>query len=366
MQGIIKKDRVSLVFFTLTMMMISYSYMPKISNDLARYHLRYLSIQSNTWEIFYLNFYQNQEDIFYYLLIFVFAKLYIPMQVLTALVCGFIVGARFYIANKLFNNQIFSGAKFLLIIILVFFSLNLAPTISGSRYQLALTFLILAFYYSQIENKKVSWLYLLLASITHFGLLAFVPAFALLKTIKKNGFYNIVFIISLLFLLLTPATIGKFVSILPISDIKIAGYLGEKDFLTDGLGQSIAGIMVFTTRIFKLLFLYFYLLKTFNVKSKYRNLIYILIATSNLFFSAYTVYNRYIEIALFFFVILYAYENRFKKLDNLIILLVLYFLESFSQFIRMLPVIIPNYSKMEYFSLIGMLLKKVDINNFIQ
>lgn len=152
--GVYNKSKFHLYFFIFFVAYLSFLYIPHIENDRARYFEFYYAFKEFNFNYFLLFIAQGRPDFILHLLIFIFAKINLPIQGLLMLVTGFTVSVFYWLLFKIPKIEGFSNPKFYLTILLVFFSFSLTDLISGIRFYFGVSFGALGLYYGLKSPKE--------------------------------------------------------------------------------------------------------------------------------------------------------------------------------------------------------------------
>lgn len=318
--GVYKKSNFSLVVFTITFGLLSYLYIPYISNDRARYFEFYESFINFNFNdfIFYLTI-TKRADFLLHLLIYCSAKLQISVQFLLFGITSFTVGTLFYLFSKFVDKNEITNKNYFLCFLLILFSFSLPDLFSGIRFYFASAFVLLGFYKGINEgSRKQGILLLIIATLIHFSSILFIVLYVLLLIFpKKYNWYRSFFIASFVFVFIPKSFLITVIDVLnlPIGyNTKAELYLNNEDIIATGIQEG--GTNSYLVYLFSIAWSYFayvYLLATIKRKSIIRNFIYLFLATVNIFHAVPTVYSRYLIVAKCLFVLLVISEMALYK-----------------------------------------------------
>lgn len=314
--GIYKRENSSTLIFIFIIGIISYLFVPSLTNDKAYYYFIYDNIKYSSFSEFYTFFLTGKTDFVFYLLIYLFKTLAIPLHFLFFFITSLTLWLWFSpIARFSQKYPLTKNRTVFVFFLIILFSFSPSGILSGVRFYLAISLVFYSFCTSFLlnGNKRISLIIIILASLTHFSCVIFVPVFLLLWLRPNNDkLYVSLFLLSFIFILIPRDFLLTQFSRLSLSDVfesKTSSYLGDSDYIENSL--SVGNFNNFLKFFFKTLWVYlayFYLF--FNKKqSVIRNSFLLAVAISNLFYSAPTVYNRYIILALGLFIILIIRDN---------------------------------------------------------
>ena len=315
--GIYKKSQYSIMLLVLIFGLLSYLYIPHISNDRARYFEIFEEFQRIDFEgfLFYLKE-NNRPDFILHFFIFICAKLGVSIQFLFFTVTSFTVGATFLLFNKITSNLNLSNRKFFACFLAVLFSFSLDHLLSGTRFYLGTALVILGFYEGLYKSNNLRGiLYLTLALFTHFSTALFIPIYLTLYYFPHAySFYKFLFLISLSAFLLPKDFIVSAISLFEFSGgyaTKAELYLESQDFIEKNIVEGSSNyIFVYVFSIAWSFFAYLYLIFTINRKSHFRNLTLLTFAVITFFYPVTNIYSRYLIVAKIIFILLIIYELR--------------------------------------------------------
>lgn len=324
LNGIYNKNKRSVFLFVILVGIISFSYIPSITNDKADYYYLYQDFSTYSFADFREYILLYKVDFIFYFFIYIFALINIPLHFLFLIVTVFTVAIYFKLFLELAKClPTLKNSLFFIYFLLFLFSLSPPNLLSGVRYFMAISIVLNSFvnYILFKKNFLHCLLLLILAALTHFSTLVFIPVFLLISLKpKSNKFYRSIFLISFLFVLIPRSFLLdqlSNISLFDTLDSKVQSYLGEKDAIENSLlignWNNASKIFLNTLWVF---ILYFYLIITRKKNSPIKNLLLLVLSVCNIFYSAPTIYQRYQILALILFIILLFMDN-FKKENNL-------------------------------------------------
>jgi len=254
----------------------------------------------------------KRPDFIFETLLYLFARFNLNIHILFFLISSFVVFTVFYIVR----NSIWKDSKNINIFytLIIFFSFSLPGLLSGIRFVFGVAWLLWGVYFYIIKNKKSGLFFILLAFLTHFSTLFFVPAIILIKykdVIRWNFYY--LYLFSLVFLFL-PSSL--FISLLGTVNVsegynnKIQAYTEGGDFVSGNLQKGIANQIIYYTRVIWIFVAYLYLLfnKKYNKNALITQLLFLFLFFLNLTYSIPTVYSRYLNVVKIVFVLFILHE----------------------------------------------------------
>ncbi len=150
-------------------------FLPNELMDSARRYDLYEKFQYTSFNefLFYLT---RRSDYLFYSLIYLFAHFNIKFQLLLFLFAVFNVGVPIYIFNKIIDKNKLSNKYYFIGFLLVITSISLTFLFSGIRQLLGLNLVLLGIYnFFFTKNYKLSFLFLIIAPLTHFSTFVFLP-----------------------------------------------------------------------------------------------------------------------------------------------------------------------------------------------
>jgi len=331
---ILKKNKAALTMLAFLIGILSFLYIPRYSNDKAYYYLLYEQLNSIEFNSFLLYLFQAKTDFIFYFLVYFFSILNIPLQYLFLILTFITVKIWFDVYYKTVSQYNINSKEFLLFYLFILFSFSLAGLLSGVRFYFAISLSLLGLYNGIILQKRMNgFLLIVIAGLTHFSCLVFFPAYIALILFSKNfKLFKYLFFISFVFIFIPRDFLQNLFSSLNLFEThqtKVDSYLGESDSIENSI--AIGNFNNYLRYFFKTLWVYFayvYLFLTRKNNSSLRNLLFISLTIANVFFSAPTVYNRYLILAQGVFILLliedYFQNIRFKKFLNILFLVVMF------------------------------------------
>jgi len=363
-----KGSKFALNTLILTLGLIGYIFVPSYTNDKTRYYERHEVLKDLNLKGFieYLVL-TKRPDFFFEFLNFLFANCNINIQILFFLINTFSIYTIFKISDLVTNY--FKSDKRLICFLLILFSFALQHLYSGIRFTFASCILLWGIYFFQFKReKKMGVVLLLLSFATHFSMLVMVLAFTCYVFFKNINF-KYVFYFSFIFLIIPKELLSQVFFYFDFNSgygTKVDGYISEDDFITQNFNTNFSSIVVYYARNIWIYFAYIYLL--FDSKSKKNNflqLIFLLIATLNLFYAFPTVFSRYLVVIKFLFTIYLIFKYLNNKRDVVFLFLGLYLI-SFSVDLYVLrPNLIETFGDESNISLFTILFRHVGLEHII-
>ena len=317
--GVINKSKISLTLLILLFGLVSFMYIPNFSDDRSRYFEIYDDFRNNSFNEMFAFFILSSQDFILQSLFYWASQFQIPAQLVFAFVTMFSIGAVFFIYYKILNSyDIVSTKNGLLSLLLLIFSISYIDLLSGTRFMFAASFVLLAFYFGIIEKKNWVILLLIIASFIHFSTLIFLPLFLVLKVFSDQyRIYKIIFLASLFFIVLPKSVVMSIFELLGLGGAlqqKGESYLGGEDFIESGISGSFGAVFIYFISLIWIFLGYLYLLFTLKRDSSMRNIVFLVAALINIFYSTPTIFLRYAIVLKFFFVFmllseLYQYQR---------------------------------------------------------
>jgi hypothetical protein len=195
--GIYNRHRYALTFLALIVGVLSFLYVPSISNDKARfvyYHMLFEK-DSFTFNSFFEYIKDGRPDFLLLFLIFVFAKLGIAFPFVAFIATFITVLIFFSLFHKIAVGAQLSKASYFQGFLLVLFCLSLQTLFSGIRFYLAFSIALLAFWHG-LKHKQhlIAAFFLTVATSIHFSSSLYIPVYIFLHLFwSKNYFITISF-----------------------------------------------------------------------------------------------------------------------------------------------------------------------------
>lgn len=370
LRGVYFKSFSSLILVALTLGLLSYLYIPTISNDKVNYIELYNLCEKYGFDYLIGYLKNGRPDFILHFLVYLFAYFGLSFSWLFFCVTSFTTGVCFYIFNKV--GEKLSSAEYFFGFLLVLFSFSLPDLFSGLRFYFASSFVFLGVYFGLLAKKKFSVLYFIVAGLIHFSTFLFLGFYIILRlSTKSSRFYRNIFLSSLIFLLIPKSLVLPLFTNLGLDGVfedKANIYLGETDFIESGIsGGSSNYIVVYLMSISWSFFAYLYLLFKKHQESIILNVVYLFFAGINVFYSITTVYSRYLLVVKFLFIILFIFEQSKEKnrwLQSLF--LVSLIINIISNIIVMRYNIIESFFNLDILLLLSIVFKNMSNESFIK
>ena len=371
--SIYKKNNYSLSLIVVFIGLLSFLYVPSVTNDRVDYYNMFFQFKDYSLKnfIFYLGLIKRPDFIFHFL-IFQFSKAGIDIQFLFFIVTSFTVGGSFFIFDKLSAKEKLSRIYYFTGFLLFLFSFSYPHLISGMRQYLGMSFLLLAINDLLFEKKNFRGIVLAsVAILTHFSLIIFIPALILLSSFHElNITYRVIFLFSFLFFLIPENLIVDFIMSLNLPEgynAKIEAYLTGEDFIEQGINRGSSNyLLVYLFSIGWIYPAYIYLIYTIKRKSLIRNYNYLFFSFVNMFYTIPTIFWRYSFFLRIIFVLLIIYELKFHKIKPVYIFLCIFFISLLSQIIITRYNLFESYLNEYLISGFLVFLKDIQPHDFLQ
>lgn len=359
---IIRKDKNALFLLSLLMGIISYLYVPHISNDKTRYIERYLEFKHLNFQGFieHLIFTQRPDFIFESFM-FLFSFFNFNINLLFFATTTFTFFTIFFVANRLVSvNE--HHKYFLLMFFLFFLSFSFPHLFSGIRFYLGTAFFLWSMYYMIHRKKLLMAVFMFIAIQTHFSFIAFVvPLLVLYLLPYKN--YKIFFICSLGFLILPYSVIEQILSsgILPQTiSFKTELYLYQETEISENLR------LLDFLRNFWVYLAFVYLLLRENDKSLYYNINLLFFAIVNVTHILPVVFMRYSIVLKILFILLLLFDfekNRRKR--TLVFFCIFFILAQLIDIYLLRYNFLESFDKEHFFNLYSIFIKNITLNDIL-
>ena len=311
--GIVNKSKFSLQLLVLMFGVVSYIYIPNLSDDRARYFELYEDFKNGTFLQLFAYLMLTGQDFILQSMFYFASQISLPAQFVFAFATIVTMGFIMYIYGKI-TFESYSTTPQLRFIAIMFLCLAIpfVDLLAGTRFMFATSFVLMAFYKGLVERKNIAFLFLLLAVCIHFSVFIFVLIFIVLYLFPNTyKLYKILFVISFLFVLIPIDFFMLVFNKFRFSgglELKSEAYLGGDDFLKKGVEESyLKKIMYFLSLIWIFgIYLYTY----FKIKNRniFKNIVLFTATIINIFFSIPTIFFRYSIVLGFLFVILLIIE----------------------------------------------------------
>lgn len=377
-----RKDRWASVMFSFLVGIIAYLYIPAVSNDKAKYYIRYEFYKNLSLSDFY-NFLVSlkKPDFIFDFILFAARKYNIRLEFVFFALTFLCVYLLFNIINSIIEQTQSKSYNYLLVSVLTFFSFSLPSLYSGLRFTLGASILVFGIYQLLfLKNKVIGIILIIIATQTHFSLLYFIPALAIFSFDKfEKVDYRLFFLLSLLFLLIPTSVTSSIFSFMSLSeslDAKTSVYVDGKDAVSQNFDSNQSSKILYILRTawyyMMLIILIFYHKKLiFNDWSKkFIYLLYIFIFFVNFTYSFTTVFSRFSIVIklLFLLYIVYLYLNINTVFTKKVFYLILFFYAL--TFLIDVYILRINFMKSLFSSdnllIIQIINKKINYNEFIK
>lgn len=373
-RGLINCKKYSIELTAFLFGLMSYSYIPSITNDKVYYFEIFTDFDQVNAVEFIAAFLLTSQDFILQFIFHLASKLFIPVNfvfgLITYITVVLVLKSIKLIIEHRNHNKIKMNSS---ILSLFFFSFSFLDLLSGIRFVFAGSFVLYAIYFGLLRKKMLIPLFLLIiASFIHFSTLIFIPIFLCLKLIKNHQFYKYIFIGSLLFIILPKEIIQNVISYFNLStalESKSNSYINNDDFVKSGIIYGTFGNLVIY--IFSLTWIfcsYLYTLFQKHNNSILMNVFLLVAAVMNFFYSFPTIFLRYSIILKFIFSILLL-ENYYKTKNKKIIILfiTLYSISFLSQIIISRNNIIASFFNLDIISTIFLVFNEpISAKDFIE
>ncbi|CAL2088373.1 conserved membrane protein of unknown function [Tenacibaculum sp. 190524A02b] len=364
LHGIYEKNKRSVVFLIGVISLMSYLYVPLDTNDKAYYYYLYDDFKL----VSISDFLSLKPDYIFYLLIYIFSMLNIPLDFLF-LGISFITMLLLYSSffKLLEGFEVISKKNFFIITFLILFSVSPPSLFSGIRFTLASALILYSFVYT-FFRKKINLRSILLiigAILVHFSVLVFLPLYFIVFFFKErfNKLFLILFILSFGFLFIPKDFLISIISGVGLSEVletKAQSYLGGEDFITNSVNSGNFNNRIRT--IFQSLWFFISAIYILLNKTKtlvLRNIFLLVASFTNAFYVVPTVYLRYLAISLFFFVFLLIndFVNGAKNKVTIYILFIILSLNFFGNIYSLRKILVNSIMEIHSLTLPTILMK---------
>ncbi|AJH15305.1 EpsG family protein [Myroides profundi] len=307
--NVYRKDKVSLLLFSLVIGAFSFVYIPLDNDDRVRHYERFYEISGLDSFSGFMDYLTNNNlpDSFVYGIMYLLS-LFTNDPRSVFFVASTLTTYIFLLLYVKINKEIFSFSKwvFFMCFCLVIFSFNYTYLFSGLRFYVGAAFALLGWYYLCYCQKKFSgFLFLFLAVYSHFATSLVVVSFIILFfTLGKVNFRK-VFYVSFFFTLIPSELLFQWISMLPLAGSYISkanDYLMYNDILSEAAQNAAIFKLILLYKslwvYFILMFVYIYRKSDFKDKVLL-NSFFVIISLRNVFSSSPTISQYYDTIALF-------------------------------------------------------------------
>lgn len=329
LHGIYKRSKNSVFLFVFLISIVSFLYFPSLSNDKAYYYMLYDAFSGMSWEKFTTFLFSEKTDFIFYLLIYLFSYLTLPLKYFFLLVTAATVSLWMSFFLKI-SGKLYQSKHFFLYFLLFVFSFSPAGLFSGVRFYLAISMVLYGFSFTILDRGKKykGVLYVIAGALTHFSCTIYVPVIIFFTfTSLDTKFYHILLLCSFAFCFVPREFFLSQVHYFSLAEAyqyKVTSYLGEKDYIENSLlVGNFHNFLKFFFKTFWVYFAYLYVIRYKKQHSKVKNAFLVALSTANIFYSAPTVYNRYLILALGFFIVLLI-RDRFYNGNTLVYVKVLF------------------------------------------
>lgn len=338
---ILGKNKFALRLLFVLFGLIGFAYIPSVTNDKAKYYLRYDLYKDFDFSQFaeYL-VYIKRPDFIFESLIFVTSKTMLHLDYLFLVLTWFSVFAVFWVIVKITNYYSLNRNQFIIVVLLNLFVFSLPGLFSGVRFTFGVSLFFISLYYLLYQRKPLWGCILLFLSIqTHFSILYFVPSIVWLYFYRNNGNkLKYMFYVSLLFLFIPPSLTSSLLGSINISESyssKADLYLNQEDHISQNFNNNSNSLIIYFLRTSWIFLVYLYLIvrdKAIN-SSGYlittTSLLYIFLFFINLTYSIPTIYSRYLLIVKILALILIIMDTIASKKNRFLYLFLIFYFISF-------------------------------------
>lgn len=319
------------VLAALIFALAGYFYQPSQTGDKAYYFELHEMFKTFNLDVFILYLATGKTDYVFYLIIFIFAKLGFTFPVTAAFITGTTVYLYLYLFRvNVIKFQLNKKTSFFFFIMIIA-TLSLPSLFSGMRFNLATAFVLWGLYKSIIEEKNINGiLWLVLATLTHFSAVVFLPLIILYTLSKKNiTLLKITFLFSFIFLFIPKEHLVQYLGFLDLNAVyldKMNAYVVEQksDVITN-TGHLIYLVAYKMWYYLAGIYLLYNIVKI-GKNNNYLNLMLMLYILLNIVDFSQTVFNRYALIAVFFFILLLMHDYAIYKKGHIFRIALLSFL----------------------------------------
>lgn len=356
-----KKD--SLLWFALFIGILSYLYLPSLSQDGAGRYLLYEKFIGLSFSDFYYNYLVHRSDYVFYTLIFLAAYVGIKFQLLLFLFAFFNAYVPLYVFKKIVATRNLALSKYFQLFILVVLTYMVTFLFSGVRNNVAFSFVVLGFYFALYAQKKyLPILLVVLGVLTHFSAIVYLPLLLLYQRISYKLLLFMFFSFAIISFLIPAGFVQTLFMEIELGseqyDTKVEAYSNTSYGTSSSTDATIFAKVLFTLWFYVSLF---YVFLTLERQRYFMSLkTYLIFALPVLLFIAFPgVYYRYLVILKFFFVILLVEDSRYwnnKRWRNIFIILLLIH-PLYDIFRLLLPSFVAGYFRLENMTLVQILLQ---------
>jgi len=295
--------------------LLGYLYIPGNNGDKSYYiHLYgYFSSISIHQAVAYIN--KEMADFIFYYIIMVCASVGVSFSVLSGIVAGSTLGIIVVIYRKTIAEANLSKLMTLVLFMTLIGAISLLSILSGMRFYLSLSFVILGFYYCIVKDKKtVGLIALLFAATIHFSAIIFFLAGLLYLLFNKHLLtLKTAYLLSFYFVFVSPLELlAPSIGIESIYVDKLLGYTGGKEFEITNSGHA---IFLFVNKIWYFLFTLFVFINLRHNRDGWFQVLLILLIVANFTYSFPYIFNRYAYITLVVFVFVLVENYRVHRLN---------------------------------------------------
>lgn len=310
-------DKGVILITSLLVGILSYKYIPSITNDKVDYIERYFAFSTYSFEDLVDRYNSGLiTDFIFDFIIFAFARLDINFNYMFLVLTSFTVFSILLFLKKTISKLTGSRYKYNIIyFVLGLLIFSLGTLFSGVRFYFASSFFIWSIYYLFIDRKVIiSTLFFAVAILTHFSFAFFLPGvlFILFKPNLLN--LKILLAVSLAFILLPKDSMTSILNLVELPESyssKVMDYSTLERQTTDN-----ANFLILLNNLW-LYFLYFFLLFINKEnKSKIYLILVVFLSLVNITYSVPTIFNRYTVIIKLFLVLYLIYLHIHKNIKK--------------------------------------------------
>lgn len=313
---IYNRKKYAVYLFAFFMAFLAYLLIPTTLDDLGRHYSDYENLKGFNWTAFKQMIVLNADFVlptFQFILSQLgLSKQFIPfISVFIGYLVKLLILFNFFILLKKTEDIKIDKKTTVILILIAIFSVSFRNFALNIRMPVSLSFLTLGVFNLFFQNKKSGWIFVILATITHYMTIIIIPLILLANVLSNTKILRKIFLVSFLFFFLPPSFITESIQTVSISNTELQKRQTE---YTEGYwAQEFMNNLSFKGRVSRQLgnsaiyFILFYLV-VFVQKSKLRNLLYLLAIVTNFLFSMPMLFSRYGYALGFLFFLLVLYE----------------------------------------------------------
>lgn len=361
------RDKYIPLLISVLLGLLSYLYIPLITNDKAEYFKNYfyysdISFQALNAHLVYL----KRPDFIFYYIIYLFSKFKIDFNLFFFSITTITVYSFLFFAKKVVAASAKNFTYSIPTISILMLGFSLQGLFSGIRFIFAGCIFIWGLYYLYWDKKLIrAFICLLLAIFTHFSFSFFIPTLIFISFFSKRINMKITLLISMIFLFLPRESLTSLLDlfILPENyNFKKEGYLS--------LEMEATSNAIILSHLRKLWIYFGYIFLFFTDRGSKKKIYLVMMSFLiflNLTFSAPLIFNRFSSFIGLIFVtyLIFLFQSGKIKSIYFRIFFLLFFLSTFIDIYIMRPSFIESFRIENVITFVNIFSRQISPSEFL-